>query len=143
MQIWLSPALGFDYTNGTARILGAGTSPISWVSSTDVAALCALALRHPAAHKASVEIGGPQAISPLEVVTLFERLSGRSFSVEHVPLQALMEQFQEASDPLQKSFAALGLGFAQGEIMDMAQTQQTFGLSLTNVEAYARRVLQV
>ncbi len=32
MDVWLSPALGFDYANATARIYGPGTSPISWVT---------------------------------------------------------------------------------------------------------------
>lgn len=34
MEVWLSPALGFDYVNATSRIYGPGTNPISWVSFT-------------------------------------------------------------------------------------------------------------
>jgi len=65
MEVWLSPALGFDYTNAVARIYGPGTSPISWVSFRDVAEMCAVALRHPAAERKTIEFGGPQALSPL------------------------------------------------------------------------------
>src|ERR1017187_9693142 len=42
MEIWLSPALGFDYANATVRIYGSGTSPVSWVSFQDVAEMCVL-----------------------------------------------------------------------------------------------------
>src|SRR5436309_5150889 len=84
MEVWLSPALGFDYANATARIYGPGTSPISWVSYRDVAEMCAVALRHPAAERRTIEFGGPEALSPLEVVSRFERIGGRPFRVEHV-----------------------------------------------------------
>ena len=141
MESWLSPVLGFDYLNGTARLFGPGTNPISWISSADVAEMCAVALRHPAAERAAIDLGGPEALSPLEVISLFEQVSGKRFQREHIPVDILMAQFQSATDPLQKSFAALGLGFAHGDAMDMAITQRTFGLHLTSVEQYARRVL--
>jgi uncharacterized protein YbjT (DUF2867 family) len=40
MEVWLSPALGFDYQKATARLYGPGTNPISWVSFSDVAEMC-------------------------------------------------------------------------------------------------------
>ena len=82
MEVWLSPALGFDYANATARIYGAGTNPISWVSFRDVAEMCALGLRHPAAQRRVIEFGGPEALSPLEVLARFEKISGRPFRLE-------------------------------------------------------------
>jgi uncharacterized protein YbjT (DUF2867 family) len=74
MEVWLSPALGFDYLNASARIYGPGTSPVSWVSLLDVAEMCVLALRNPAAERRTIEFGGPGALSPLEVVARFEIL---------------------------------------------------------------------
>ena len=68
MEVWLSPAMGFDYPNASARIYGPGTSPVSWVSFLDVADFCALGLRHPAASRKVVEFGGPEPLSPLQVV---------------------------------------------------------------------------
>src|SRR5260370_4229990 len=85
MEVWLSPALGFDYANATARIYGPGTSPISWVSFRDVAEMCAVALRHPAAERRTIEFGGPEARSPLEVVARFEKIGGRPLRLEHFP----------------------------------------------------------
>src|SRR5580658_5410700 len=85
MEVWLSPALGFDYANANARIYGAGTNPISWVSFRDVAEMCALGLRHRAAERRVIEFGGPEALSPLEVVARFQEINGKSFRVEHVP----------------------------------------------------------
>ena len=141
MEVWLSPALGFDYANATARIYGPGTSPISWVSFRDVAEICAVALRHPAAERRTIEFGGPEALSPLEVVARFEKIGGRPFRLEHVPEEALVAQFEGATDSLQKSFAALMLGYLHGDAMNMAPLVDTYGITLTNVDEYARSVM--
>ncbi|MBZ5621206.1 MAG: SDR family oxidoreductase [Acidobacteriia bacterium] len=141
MEVWLSPALGFDYANAAARIYGPGTSPISWVSFRDVAEMCAVALRHPAAGRKTIEFGGPEALSPLEVVARFEKIGGRPFRLEHVPEQALLAQFEGATDSLQKSFGALMLGYLHGDAMNMAPVVETYGIKLTNVNEYARIVM--
>jgi hypothetical protein len=38
MEVWLSPAVGFDYPSAKATIYGAGRNPLSWISRGDVAA---------------------------------------------------------------------------------------------------------
>ena len=141
MEVWLSPALGFDYTNRTARIFGPGTAPTSWVSFRDVAEMCAVALRHPAAERTTIEFGGPETLSPLEVVARFEKIGGRPFQLEHVPEQVLRSQFQTATDPMQKTFAALTLGYLYGDAMNMAPVLDKFAIKLTSVDDYARSVL--
>ena len=141
MEVWLSPALGFDYANRAARIYGTGMNPISWVSFRDVAEFCAVALRHPLAERKTIEFGGPEALTPLEVVARFESIGGSSFRLEHISEPALVSQFEEATDPLQKSFAALMLGYAHGDRMNMDPVVDTFGIKLTGVDEYARSVM--
>jgi uncharacterized protein YbjT (DUF2867 family) len=141
MEVWLSPTLGFDYLNASARLYGPGTSPVSWVSYRDVAEMCATALAHPAAERRIIEFGGPKALSPLDVVARFEKISGRSFYVEHVPESALRAQYETATDSMQKSFAALMLGYSSGDAIEMSSTITEFGLKLTSVDDYARAVL--
>jgi len=141
MEVWLSPALGFDYANATARIYGPGTRPVSWVSFADVAEMCVLALRHPAAERRIIEFGGPEMLSPNEVVTRFEGVAGRQFQTEHIGDEALQAQLGGATDPLQKSFAGLMLSCASGDAIDMTSIQKEFGIVLTNVDQYARGVL--
>ena len=119
MEVWLSPALGFDYLNASARIYGPGTSPVSWVSFLDVAEMCVLALRHPAAERRTIEFGGPAPLSPLEVVARFEEIGGKPFKLEHIPEEALRAQFEGATDSMQKSFAALMLGYSSGDAINM------------------------
>jgi uncharacterized protein YbjT (DUF2867 family) len=141
MEVWLSPALGFDYLNASARIYGSGTSPVSWVSFLDVAEMCVLALRHPAAERRTIEFGGPEALSPLEVVARFEDIGGKPFKLEHIPEEALRVQFREATDSMQKSFAALMLAYSSGDAINMTPIQEEFGIKLTNIDQFARIVL--
>jgi uncharacterized protein YbjT (DUF2867 family) len=141
MEVWLSPALGFDYANATARICGPGSSPVSWVSFVDVAEMCAVGIRHPAAERRTIEFGGPEAISLMNVVDRFERIGGKTFKVEHVPEEMLRAQYEGATDSMQKTFAALMLGSVRGDAMDMRAVAEEFGIKLASVDEYAHGVL--
>jgi len=141
MEVWLSPALGFDPANAQARIYGSGRNPISWISLGDVARFAALSVDQPSARNATIELGGPAALSPLEVVHIFEQVGGREFRVEHVDEKTLRDERAAATDPLQQSFAALMLAYAQGDAIEMTQTLRTFPLKLVSVSDYARRTL--
>jgi len=141
MEIWLSEALGFDAANAKARVYGDGNAKTSWVSYKDVAQFAVAALGNPNAKNTAVQVGGPEALSPLEVVKIFEETSGKPFDVEHVPLETLQSQKENAPDPLQESFAALMLAYAYGNPMDMQQTLQTYPVQMTAVRDYAKQAL--
>lgn len=119
MEVWLGPALGFDPAHGTAQIYGSGQNKVSWISFQDVAQFAVAALRNDRAAQAIVKLGGPDALSPLEVVQLAQQLTGRPIDVQHVPEEALRAQYSSASDAMQKSFAALMLYYAHGDSVDM------------------------
>lgn len=140
-EIWLSPAVGFDYANGKAVIYGTGDNPISWISLRDVAQFAAAIVKNPPAQPATIQLGGPQGISPADVIKIFERISGKSFEVTHVSVEALQAQLAGATDPMQRSFVGLMLGYASHASIDMAATLETFPLTLRSVEDYARSVL--
>lgn len=141
MEVWLSPAVGFDYPNGTVRVYGQGTSPISWVSYKDVAEMCVAALHNPETDRKTIEFGGPQPVSPIQVVNIFQAVSGRSFKLEYVPVEILTKQFTDSTDSMEKSFAALMLGFAYGDAIEVNPIVGALGIGLTSVEEYARNVL--
>ena len=136
-EVWLSPALGFDAANAKAQIYGAGQNQISWISFQDVARFAVAALKNPRAKNAVIELGGPEPLSPLEVVHLAEQVTRKRFDVQHVPEEALRAQYGSATDPLQQSFAALMLWYAQGAAIDMTGTLQAFpGQHLRSVRQY-------
>jgi uncharacterized protein YbjT (DUF2867 family) len=119
MDVWLSPALGFDIAGGTAQIFGGGDRPISWIAVQDVARFTVAALTAPGAENAVLQLGGPEALTPLEVVRQAEQVTGKKMTLTRVPEEAVRGQYQSASDPLQKSFAALTLSLIEGSEIDM------------------------
>jgi uncharacterized protein YbjT (DUF2867 family) len=141
MEVWLTPALGFDPLNGKVRIYGDGQSKLSWVSFKDVACIAAAAAHQPAARNRVFEVGGPQPLSPLEVVRGFEAAGAAEIAIDHVPISTLQEQYDAATDPMQKSFAALMLGYAVGDAMDIMNTTAIFPMRLRSVREYVSTVL--
>lgn len=139
MEVWLSPVVGFDAANENVTVFGTGEAKISWVSLHDVAQFAVASLTNAAAQNAVLELGGPDALSPLEVIKIFEAASGKPFAVQHVPAEALQAQLTTATDPIQQSFAALMLAVTQGDEIDMRTTLAQFPLRLTSVEEFARR----
>lgn len=138
---WLSPALGFDFPNAKATIYGEGKNKISWISIRDVAAFTIAAMDNPHAKNNAIEIGGPEALSPLEVVALFEKASGKKFELQFVPYEALLAQKNAAPDDLNKSFASLMLFYANGDRVNMNNMAKDFSVKLHSVQEYIRSVM--
>ena len=137
-EVWLSPMLGFDPAAGRVRIFGTGDTPVSYIAMADVAA-CAVAVAAGGVADEVLELGGPEALTQHQVVAIFERALGRTLEVERVPLAALEDQYRAAQDPVQKTFAALGLARALGSpIPDARADAARFGVRLHTVEDHAR-----
>jgi NADH dehydrogenase len=141
MEVWLSPAVGFDPLNAKATIYGTGTHPLSYVAIGDVAEFAIRSLELPEARNATVEIGGPTALTPLEVVRIFEDVGGRFIERHHIEMDALAEQQAAAPDDMGRSFAGLMRCVARGDAIPMAETSTTFSIELTPVRAYAEKTL--
>ena len=139
MKVWLSPILGFDYPNAKATIYGEGKTKTSWIAIKDVAAFAVASLDNPLAKNSMIELGGPDALSPLEVVKIFEETNGKRFELQFVPEEAIKAQREGAKDPLSESFAALMLGLANGSEIDMKKTLAVFPAQLVSINDYAKR----
>lgn len=140
MDTWLSPHVGFDWQSGAVTIYGDGTAPLAWVHSRDVAEVVAAATFDPAAADAEIAVLGPEALTPADVVGVFEAVTGRSFDVAHVTTDQLEAQRAGAEHPLEQSFAGLMLRYAAGDPPDALPTP---GLPATHttVEEYARQLI--
>ena len=141
MEIWLSPALGFDVAARRARIYGTGENPISWISFPNVAEFAVRSLDTPAAHNATFTLGGPEAISPVQVVRIFEELGGAPFTVEYVLESVLRAGKASARRALDEAFAALSLAYAHGDAIDMGATLEAMPVRLVGVREYAKWLL--
>lgn len=140
LESWLSPMVGFDAANAKAAIYGDGDKPMSFIAVPDVAQFAVASLENPAARNATLELGGPEALTPLQVVKIFEELQGRKFEVQFVPADTLKTQQMAADDPMMQSFSGLMRCYAAGDPIEMSGTLKAFPLKLTSVKDYAARM---
>jgi uncharacterized protein YbjT (DUF2867 family) len=138
MEMWLGPPLGWELAAGSARVLGSGEQRVSWISAEDVAAAVVACVDNPAARGLTMELGGPAAMSPLEVVRLAESITGRPIAVEHVPAEALEQQARDAAGTDGSIFPSLMLCQTHGD--EIGPCPDWFQPK-TNVEDYLRGLL--
>ncbi len=138
MDMWLSPALGFDPVGGMARIYGSGEAKVSYISSSNVADFAVAAVTRKYLEKDTIlEVGGPKATSQLEAVRLFERKLKKKIKTERVPVEVLETQ-HKSGDPLQKTFAALMLAYSKGDVIPHAAAlARKYRIKLRSVSDYA------
>jgi uncharacterized protein YbjT (DUF2867 family) len=141
MEVWCSQPLGWDVAGRRARIFGSGEMPISWISFANVAEFAVRSPECAAARNAILPLGGPEAVSPLDVVRIFEELSGETFMVEYILESVLRAGRDAARNPMDKAFAALSLSYAQGSVIDMRAVLEAMPVHLVGVRDYAKWLL--
>ena len=135
METWLSPALGFDYANARAELLGDGTHPVALVSYKDVAEV-AIRCVGSDYRKEELPLDGPENLSQLEVVHIFEAVLGTTFAVTHVPVAQLQAEYEKAADPVAKARAALRIEYARGCPADLRHNHKPLPLQMSSVRQY-------
>jgi NADH dehydrogenase len=140
MEVWLSPALGFAPLNGSARVYGDGTKAMNWVSFRDVARLAARAACDPELARKTIPIGGPDEMTPLDVLRLLEERGAGACAIEYVPEAALEAQRAAAANAgstLEEAYAALMLTQARGQRVDAVEAQRWLRGPLRSIKDYA------
>ena len=136
-EMWLSPALGFDPANGRARIYGTGDAKVSYISLHDVVAFALAVAANPSHPSVFLEMGGPEPLSQLDAVGIFEQALRKKIELDGVPLAALEEKHR-SPDPPQKTFAALMIAYANGDaIPGSLETARRYGVTLHSVREFA------
>lgn len=144
MEVWLSSLLGWDFSAARATVFGAGTAPISWISIGDVAEHAVRSVDDPRLANRDLPLGGPEALSPNDVVKIFEKVAGRRYSVKHIPrpmlslLSPAVALFNEGA----ASGMSLGAQTALGDVIE-SPLQRAMAISLMTVREYAARVVNV
>ncbi len=133
MDVWVAlPVLMGLEAAGAALVAGEGRRRHSFIAAADVAQFLAVAVDHPAAPNAFVELGGPEALSWLEVVQRCEAVLGQP-----VPVRSLSAGDEVAGLP--PDFIGMLLDTDQFDsVVDMTDTARIFNLALTRVEDFIR-----
>jgi uncharacterized protein YbjT (DUF2867 family) len=143
MEIHAGPVAGWDFAAGRARIIGPGRAPMSYISIRDVAAIAVEAATHPAAARRAMHLAGPEPISALDAVRIAERVTGRTFTVQHAPLRVL-KVLAPVVRPFNRTLASLmrmGIAGNLGDTADMTAILRDFPIEQTTFEQYVRRAI--
>jgi uncharacterized protein YbjT (DUF2867 family) len=143
MEVWLGAPqiLGFDGPNAKARIYGSGKAKVTWISFLDVAKFVVDGLHKDATRNATIQLGGPEALSYHDVIQVYEGLGVKKFTNEYLPEGALREQFETAGDPVTKSFSGLMAWIANGDVVEMTQTLEYLPVKMSTIGDFAKRQL--
>ena len=141
MEVWLTPALGFDVVNRKVTVYGDGNQLVNWISYRDVARAAAAAVSADTARNMVIPVGGPDALSPRDVVRMFEEAGSGAIAIECVPAAALEAQLNAATDSLQKTFAGLMLQYASGDAIDTTTASLLFPFERISVRDFVRMQL--
>lgn len=143
MESWLTAAVGFDAMNGKVSIYGTGTNPVAYISYRDIAKFAVESISNPSSGNAILELGGPQNISQLDAVKIFEEILHKKIEMQHIPVEALQSQFNSATDAMQKSFPGLMLCIASGDPIDMTAVLSKFPIKLISVKEFVYSAAKV
>ena len=142
MELHAYELIGKAVMNGTRVVLfGPGNNPRNFVAEADVARLVVLALVDDRLRGQTIEIGGPENLTTRQVVGTFERVSGKSARVSHIPLAAL-RVLSRVAQPLHSGasrlFRATVVGETTDQTFDAAPLLARFPIQLTSLEDWAR-----
>jgi uncharacterized protein YbjT (DUF2867 family) len=126
---------------GKVRLFGKGESTRNFVDERDVAACVLMALQDGNPRGTTMEIGGPENLTTVDVVTIYEQLSGRRAEVSHVPQGALrvLSSLLRPFHPGLSQVMALSLHEdVHGSYFDATPFLKRYPLKLRSVEEYVR-----
>ena len=125
-------------------LFGPGSNLRNFVAEADVARLVVLALEDVRLRGETIEIGGPENLSGLQVVAIFERLTGKRARVTHLPLAAL-RLFSRLLSPVHEGVGRVlkagVVGETTDQTLDPAPLLARYPIKLTRLEDWARDCL--
>ena len=123
----------------------AGKQPRNFVAASDVAQLALRAVQDSSLVNETVDIGGPENPSMLDVVSIYERITGRKAKVSHLP-SSVPSTLSQIVRPFH---AGMGQMLQMASLVDVAEQrfdarglQDRFALRLTRLEDWARQNAQ-
>jgi nucleoside-diphosphate-sugar epimerase len=130
---------------GKFGIVGDGTTKHSYIAIENVAEFMIAALDNPDLNNQTVELGGPEALSALEVKAIFEKVLEKPLKVKKTPATMMkvmgnvFSLFNEgASNILKLNY----LGATESSIIDSSEWAKKLGIHLISAEQYLRAKLE-
>lgn len=127
--------------SGKVTLFGKGENPRNFVAAVDVAHFAVLALLRPEAAGTMIEIGGPENLTNMQVVRLYEAIAGSPAKVSHVPL-AMLRMMSPLLRPFHAGLSQIMMASilfdTADQTYDMSAMLRRYPLTLTRLEDWAR-----
>ncbi len=128
---------------GTFNIIGKGDRKNAFISVENVADFCIASIDNPKAFDRTLEIGGPEGLSPLEVKKIFEKLYNKPIKVKSTPpfVIKLMSKILPLFNPAAGNIMALNYAVANNDALpkDMQKTAMEFDVQLIHPEEFLKQ----
>ena len=136
MDVWFTKPLGFD-PDDRVVLYGGGVAAQAWVAVADVAEVAAQAVRDPRLANRTIAFGGPQELTQLEVVAIYEQVLGRPIETATMPRSELEAMLAGADSATQESLAGVLLEATEPSGAEWPAFDETFDFPRTPVAAFA------
>ena len=143
MEIYAWELIGKSVASGKrVMLLGPGSNPRNYIAADDVANAVVLALRIPELRGRTLDVGGPDNLSPREVVAIFEKVTGKKAKVASMPLP-VVRGVAATMSRIHPGIARIMRASAWGESADMTfdatLLRTRLPIGFTSVEDFARK----
>ncbi len=142
MELWMNIIAGPVAEGKPAMVFGRGVNPINFVSVEDVASYALIALEDPAARGQTIETGGPENLTMVQVAETVGQVTGKPVTMRHIPLP-MMRLMGTLAGPFNEAFARQSRAGVMMDTQDMTFNPSTtlarFPMKLTRLEQVARR----
>jgi uncharacterized protein YbjT (DUF2867 family) len=125
---------------GTFNILGKGELPASYICIDNVADFHVRAIDAPKATNRIIEIGGPEALRPIDIKPVFEEIHGKNLKIKSTPvpvigiLSKIMGLFNaNAGNILAMQYAGAKV---PGVVLNARETAEEFGVRLKSAREF-------
>lgn len=136
MEVWIGMVVGIPLmTRQPILLIGKGDHHHNFVSEADVASLVTAALENPLASRKKLPAGGAASYSWSEIVEAAQEVLNAPVPFQYVPAGSEIAY-------LPKDVQGIFAGMETFEsYLDMADTAQTFGITLTSLDQFPQAML--
>jgi uncharacterized protein YbjT (DUF2867 family) len=120
-------------------LFGKGNNKRNFVAAEDVAKAIVGAIRVPSLRNEAIDIGGPENLSAREVISVFERVSGKKAKVSGVPLymiRAMAVAAKPAHEGISRILKLAVLNETTDQTFDPSAARSRLPLSLIRLEEW-------
>lgn len=128
---------------GVFNVIGKGDRKNAFISIDNVADFCVAAIDNPKAQNQIIPIGGPEALTPLDVKQIFGSLLNKPLKVKSTPpfIIKLMSKILPLFNPAAGNIMALNYAVANNDaiVPDMRKTAKDFGVDLISSREFLQK----